>query len=128
MKIWFPSKTVWKPDLGVPEKGNIPVGDAGGVVLPDEGIKKNDERGQLSQTDESRTDVEYRGVNSTKTTSEVCNLDFLSRLIQDEAEQLVSFIAVVAECGSVARSFNRKRNGHNGKTSKEDLLQKTTVA
>lgn len=40
MKIWFPSKTVWKPDLGVPEKGNIPVGDAGGVVLPDEGIKK----------------------------------------------------------------------------------------
>ena len=65
MKIWFPSKTVWKPDLGVPEK---------------------------------------------------------------EAEQLVSFIAVVAECGSMARSFNRRRNGHNGKTSKEDLLQKTTVA
>ena len=65
----------------------------------------------MSQTDESRTDVEHRGVNSTKTTSEVCNLDFLSRLIQDEAEQFVSVIAVVAECGSVARSFNRKRNG-----------------
>ena len=100
----------------------------GGCCVTRRGYKKNDERGQLSQTDESRTDVEHRGVNSTKTTSEVCNLDFLSRLIQDEAEQLVSFIAVVAECGSMARSFNRRRNGHNGKTSKEDLLQKTTVA